>query len=410
MALDNKLLDELIKDCKTADDLFGPGGLLKQLTKRLTERMLEAEITDHLGYERHAVNGRGSGNSRNGYSKKTVKTERGDLPLDIPRDRGGTFEPKLVPKGQTRLPGLDEKVISLYARGLSTREIQGHLEELYQVEVSPSLISSVTDAVLDEVRAWQARPLDPVYPILYLDALFVKVRDGGQVQNKAVYLVLGINMEGQKDLLGLWMAQTEGAASDIASLFWLNVLTELKNRGVGDILIACVDGLVGFEEAITAVYPRTVVQLCLVHQVRSSLKYVTWKDRKQVAADLRMIYRSATVAQAEAMFEQFMQKWDSKYPMISRSWRGSWDKLVPFFAYPEEIRRVIYTTNAIESVNRSLRKVLKTRGALPGDDAVLKLIYLAMQRISTRWTMPIRDWPAALNRFAIVFEGRIPLP
>ena len=404
MALDHKLLDELIKDCKTADDLFGPAGLLKQLTKQLTERMLEAEMTNHLGYDKHAVNGRGSGNSRNGRSSKTVKTDRGDLPLHIPRDRNGPFEPKLVPKGQTRLPGLDEKVISLYARGLSTREIQGHLEELYQVEISPPLISSVTDAVIDEVRAWQNRPLDALYPILYPDALFVKVRDNGQVQNKAVYLVLGINMEGEKDLLGLWMAQAEGAK------FWLNVLTGLKNRGVEDILIACIDGLSGFEEAITAAYPRTLVQLCLVHRVRNSLKYVTWKDRKPVAADLRTIYRSATVAQAETMLEQFAQKWDSKYPMISRSWRANRDKLIPFFAYPEEIRKVIYTTNAIESLNRRLRKVLKTRGALPSDDAVLKLVYLAVQRISVRWTVPIRDWKAALNRFAIEFEGRIPLP
>jgi len=403
MTLDPKLLDELIKECKTPDDLFGPGGLLKELTKRLTERMLEAELTDHLGYGKHEPIGRGSGNRRNGHSKKTVKTDRGEIPLQVPRDRNGSFEPQVVPKGQTRLPGLDEKVLSLYARGLSTREIQGHLEELYQVEVSPSLISTVTDAVAEEVRQWQTRPLEAVYPILYLDALFVKVRDGGLVQTKALYLALGINMAGEKELLGLWMSQTEGAK------FWMSVLTELQNRGVRDVLITCVDGLAGFEEAIRSVFPKAVVQLCLVHQVRASLKYVTWKDRKEVAADLRAVYRSLTAREAEAHLEAFSGKWDGRYPMISRSWRANWERLIPFFSFPEEIRRVIYTTNAIESMNRQLRKVLKTRGALPGEEAVLKLVYLVIMRISTRWTMPIREWKGALNRFAIEFEGRIPL-
>lgn len=286
---------------------------------------------------------------------------------------------------------------------MTTREIQGHLEELYGTEVSPALISNVTEAVLEEVRAWQARPLSAVYPILYLDALFVKVREDGRVLKKAVYLALGVNLEGEKELLGLWISQTEGAK------FWLGVLTELKNRGLEDVFICCVDGLSGFEEAIEAVYPQMVVQLCIVHLVRGSLKFVTWKDRKAVAADLKEVYRAATAEQAEQQLLRFAEKWDAKYPTISRSWLANWDRITPFFAYPPEIRKVIYTTNAIESLNRSMRKVLKTRGALPNDEAVLKLMYLALQRISKRWSRPIRDWKAALNRFAIEFEGRMPL-
>jgi putative transposase len=366
--------------------------------------MLEGEMTDHLGYERHAPAGKGTGNSRNGHSKKTLKGEQGDVEIRVPRDRSGTFEPRIVPKHERRLPSLDQKILSLYARGMTTREIQGHLEELYHTEISPTLISNVTASVLEEVTAWQTRPLEALYPILYLDALHVKVRDEGQVQRKAVYLALGINLDGEKELLGLWIAQAEGAK------FWLSVLTELKNRGLEDILICCIDGLTGFREAIETVYPQTLVQLCIVHMVRGSLRFVNWKDRKAVAKDLRTIYQAATEAAGRAALERFAETWDGKYPTISRSWHRHWDELSVFYAYPKEIRRVIYTTNAIESVNRQMRKILKNRGALPSDEAVLKLMYMALQKISRKWTRPIMNWPAALNRFAIEFEGRVPLP
>ncbi len=404
MAIRKELLDELLKQVDNPEDLFGKDGLLKQLTARLVERVLDAELTDHLGYDKHDPAGRGSGNNRNGHGSKTLKGDNGELSIKVPRDRNGSFEPQLVQKRQSRMPSFDEKILSLYARGLSTREIQGHLEDLYGTQVSPQLISTVTDAVLDEVTQWQNRPLEAIYPIVYLDALFVKVRDEGRVVKKAVYLALGITLDGEKELLGMWIARSEGAK------FWLGVLTELKNRGVEDIFICCVDGLSGFEEAIEAVFPETVVQLCIVHMVRNSLRFVAWKDRKAVARDLKAIYRAATEAQAEQELAQFAQKWDGQYPTISLSWQRHWDRIVPFLAYPPEIRKVLYTTNAIESVNRQLRKVLKTRGALPSDEALLKLLYLALGKIAKKWTMPIRDWPAALNRFAIEFEGRVPIP
>ncbi len=397
------VLDQLLEGVENAEDLFGQDGLLKQLSKRLLERMLEGELTEHLGYDKHAANGRGSGNSRNGYRRKTLKSEQGELTLQVPRDREGSYEPILVPNGSSRLAGLNEKIIALYARGMSTRDIQAQLQELYGVELSASLISNVTAVVLDEVKAWQSRPLEAVYPIVYLDALVVKVRDNGHVRNKSVYLVLGVTMEGQKELLGMWIAQTEGAK------FWLQVVTELKNRGVQDIFIACVDGLKGFPEAIEAVFPRTQVQLCLVHMVRASLKFVSWKERKAVVADLKKIYRAPTREAAETALLEFAERWDKQYPTISRSWSANWERITPFFAYPEEIRRVIYTTNAIEAVNRSLRKVLKTRGALPSDESLFKLLYLALRNITRKWTMPVPHWRAALNQFAIIFEDRLPL-
>ncbi len=403
MAIRKELLDELLKEVDNPEELFGKDGLLKELTARLVERVLEAELTDHLGYEKHNPAGRNSGNNRNGHGNKTLKGDTGQLDIKVPRDRNGSFEPQLVKKRQSRMPSFDQKILSLYARGLSTREIQGHLEELYGTQVSPQLISTVTDAVLDDVIAWQSRPLEAIYPILYLDALFVKVRDEGRVVKKAVYLALGINLDGEKELLGMWLARSEG------SKFWLGVLTELRNRGVDDIFICCVDGLSGFEEAIEAVFPETIVQLCIVHMVRNSLRFVTWKDRKAVAKDLKPIYRSATEQEAELALAHFAELWDGPYPMISRSWRLHWDRIVPFLAYPPEIRKVIYTTNAIESLNRQLRKILKTRGALPSDAALLKLLYLALDKIARKWTMPIRDWRAALNRFAIEFEGRVPI-
>jgi len=402
MTIDNELIDNLLKGYKKPEDLIGENGLLKQLTKQLLERAMAAEMTEHVGYEKHEAAGDGSGNSRNGKSAKTIKGTFGTLPIEVPRDRNGTFEPQIVSKHQRRFTGFDENIISLYARGLSTREIREHLEEIYQVEVSPGLISSVTDEVIDEVKTWQNRQLDEVYPIVYLDAIQFKVRDAGHVRNKAVYLAIGVNMDGLKEVLGLWIAQTEGAK------FWLQVVTELKNRGVMDIFIACVDGLKGFPEAIETVYPQAEVQLCIVHLVRHSLGFVGWKQRKEVASDLKLIYTAATESEAEQRLDEFADKWDAKFPTISRSWRKNWTRVIPFFAHPAEIRRVIYTTNAIESLNMSLRKVTKARGSFPNDEAVMKLLYLALRNIAKKWTMPLHDWKAALNRFAIVYEDRLP--
>ena len=397
------LLDELLKDYTDPKDILGEHGLLRQLTKRVVERALEAELTAHLGYAPYARNGRESENCRNGKGKKTVRTETGQLDLEVPRDRDGSFEPQLVKKRQRRLDGFDDKVLALYARGLSTREIQAHLEDLYEVEVSPTLISNITDAVLDEVRAWQARPLASVYPILYFDALFVKSRQEGPVQTKAVYVALGITVEGEKELLGLWLSESEGAK------FWLSVFTDLQNRGVEDCFIACVDGLKGLPEAIEAVFPKTQVQLCIVHKVRNSLKYVPWKERKAVAADLRAIYAAATLAEAEHALERFAERWDTKYPTISPSWLADWDRLTVLFDYPPAIRRVMYTTNAIESLNYTLRKRLKTRGVFPNDESIVKVLYLALQNVAKKWTRPIRDWKAALNQFVILFGERVPV-
>ncbi|HUX89241.1 MAG TPA: IS256 family transposase [Gallionellaceae bacterium] len=396
------LIDQLLAGYQKPEDLIGEHGLLKQLTKAVVERALQAEMAAHLGHDKHEPVVNPAGNARNGTSRKTLKGEFGELPIEIPRDRQGSFEPQLIPKHQTRWAGFDDKILSLYARGMTVREIQGHLEEMYGTEVSPGLISSVTDAVIEEVKAWQSRPLDALYPIVYLDCIHVKVRDTGAVRIKAVYLALGIKLDGEKELLGIWIAQTEGAK------FWLQVVTELKNRGVQDIFIACVDGLKGFPEAIETVFPKTSVQLCIVHMVRHSLNYVSWKLRKEVAADLRAIYTAATVEVAEQHLAAFEAKWGQDYPAIGQSWRRNWARITPFFDYPPEIRRVIYTTNAIESLNMSLRKITKNRGSFPSDEALLKLFYLAIQNISKKWTMPIRDWKAALNRFTIQFEERMP--
>jgi putative transposase len=402
MAIDKELIDKLLKDYKKPEDLVGENGLLKELTKRLLERAMSAEMTEHVGYEKDDATGDNTGNSRNGTSAKTLKGSFGTMPIEVPRDRNGTFEPQIIEKHQTRFTGFDENIISLYARGLSTREIQQNLEEIYHVEVSAGLISNVTNEVIEEVKTWQNRQLDEVYPIVYMDAIQFKVRDSGHVKNKAVYLAIGMTMDGLKEVLGLWIAQTEGAK------FWLQVVTELKNRGVKDILIACVDGLKGFPEAIESVFPQTVVQLCIVHLVRHSLNYVNWKERKEVARDLKTIYTSTTDVEAEQRLVEFSRKWDAKYPMIAKSWHSNWARVIPFFAHPEEIRRVIYTTNAIESLNMSLRKVTKARGSFPNDDAVFKLLYLALRNIAKKWTMPVQDWKAALNRFAIIYENRLP--
>lgn len=400
-----ELLDELLKGYENPEDLLGDGGILKQLTAALVERCLNAEMKTHLEAQQAepASGDKPTRNRRNGHSKKTIKGEFGAAQINVPRDRNSEFEPIIVKKGQSRFDGFDDKILSLYARGMSTRDIQAQLQDLYGVEVSAGLISNVTDAVEAERKLWQNRALDPVYPIVYFDALVVKVRQDGRVINKAIHLALGVNLSGTKELLGIWMSQNESAK------FWLAVLTELQNRGLKDIFIACCDGLTGFPDAIEAVFPKTQVQLCIVHMVRNSLGYVSYKDRKAVAADLRLIYTASTESEAEQHLVAFAQKWDKQYPTISKSWLNHWQRIIPFFAFPAEIRKAIYTTNAIESMNMTLRKVLKNRRAFPTDESELKVVYLAIQNISKKWTMPIRDWRPALNQFAIAYEDRFPL-
>lgn len=404
MEIRKEILDELIRDYQNPEDLIGENGLLRQLTKALLERAMEAELTHELGYEKNDKSSlKENGNRRNGTSPKTVKSKHGEIELSVPRDRTGEFEPVIVKKHQRRFDGFDETILSLYSRGLSTREIKAHLEEIYGVEVSPDLISSATEAVSDLVREWQTRPLEAVYPIVYLDALRVKVRVDGAVQNRCIYLAIGVNMQGRKESLGLWTAENEGAK------FWLSVLTELNNRGVKDIFICCVDGLKGFTEAIEAVFPNTTVQLCIVHQIRHSLAYVGQRDRKQAAADLKPIYTAATAEEAVFHLESFAEKWDAKYPVVSKSWRANWARIEPMFRFPAEIRRAVYTTNAIESVQFSLRKVTKTRAAFPSEESALKLLWLGLQNAEKKWTMPIPNWSLALNQLAIIFEGRVPI-
>ncbi|HEY9631440.1 MAG TPA: IS256 family transposase [Coleofasciculaceae cyanobacterium] len=398
-----ELIDELLKEYRNPEDLMGEGGIFKQLTKALIERCLSAELDTHLAEERAKPEPEGPKNRRNGQSKKTIKGEFGESEIGIPRDRNGAFEPLLIAKGQTRFNGFDDKILLLYARGMTTRDIQAQLQELYGVEVSHTLISNVTEAVEQERKAWQNRSLDAIYPIIYFDALVVKVRHEGRVVNKAIHLALGVNLAGQKELLGLWMTQNE------SSKFWLSVLTELQNRGVKDIFIACVDGLTGFPEAIETVFPQTTVHLCIVHMVRNSLSYVSYKDRKAVASDLRAIYTAATETEAEQALVDFAERWDKQYPTISKSWMNHWNRIIPFFAFPPDIRKAIYTTNAIESMNMTLPKVLRNHRSFPTDESTMKVIYLAIANISKKWTMPIRDWKSALNRFAIEFEGRFPL-
>ena len=398
-AIRDEVIEELLQGYSAPQDLLGEEGLFKQLKKKLLERALGAELSEHLGYEKGDPAGRGSGNNRNGHSSKTVLGDDGAIELAIPRDRNGSFEPQIVAKGQTRLDGFDDRIISLYARGLSVREIQAHLQELYGVEVSPDLISRVTDAVLEEVREWQSRPLDPVYPVIFFDALRVKIRDEGLVRNKAVYVALALNSDGEKEVLGLWIEQTEGAK------FWLKVMNELKTRGVSDVLIAVVDGLKGFPEAIGVVFPLTTVQTCIIHLIRNSLAFVSWKDRKLIMPDLKAIYRAPTAEAALTELDAFEAKWDKRYPAIGQAWRRAWEHVVPFFAFPPAIRKIIYTTNAVESLNRSLRKIIKTRGSFPTDEAALKLLFLAIRNAGVHWRRPI-DWTAAMGQFAILFGDR----
>jgi putative transposase len=391
----------LLAGAQTEQEIAGPGGLLSQLTKRLVERAMEVELTDHLGYAPHAEPPGGAGNTRNGTSPKRLIGEHGEVVIDAPRDRNGSFEPKIVRKRQRRFEGFDDKILALYSRGLSTRDISAHLHEIYGVQVGRDLISKVTDAVMDDARAWAQRPLEDIYPIIFLDAMVLKIRENGTVQRRACYLALGVTLEGDRDVLGLWFQETEGAK------FWMQVLSELKHRGVQDILICCVDGLTGFPEAIEAVYPRTTVQTCIVHLIRNSLKYVPRRDKEQVARDLKPIYTALNAEHAHAELERFDEKWGARFPVITQAWLDAWEYVTPFLAFPPEVRRVIYTTNAIEALNRQLRKAIKTKGSFPTEDAARKLIYLAVQNAVPAWTRT-RNWTVALLAFKIHFGDRVP--
>jgi len=399
----DQMLDNINFKGLTQDEVVGQNGLIKQLTGRILQKALEAEMTEHLGYEKNSNAGDNSGNSRNGHTEKTVLLENQSAEIEVPRDRNGTFEPIIIPKHEKRVPLFNDQIISMYSFGMTDRDIKKHLEKVYNVEVSPDLISRVTNSVLEDVREWQNRQLEKSYAIVYFDAIRVNGREDGKSCKKSVYTALAVNFEGQKEVLGLWIAENEGAK------FWMGILTELKNRGVQDILIACMDGLTGFPEAVRSVYPDTRVQLCIVHMIRNSTKFVSYKDLKKVCADLKTIYSANTEVAARDALEDFGKKWDEKYPMIYKSWYGHWDDLCEFFKYPPEIRKAIYTTNAVESMNYQLRKVTKNRSSFPTDDAILKLLYLAIRNASQKWTMPIRNWGQALNQFVIEFgKERVP--
>lgn len=385
-------IDSLLKE--GAD----PIAMMSEMKKLILQRAMEAELDQHLTHTKYQKSS--DGNYRNGHGRKTVIMDNGSVEINTPRDRDGTFEPQLIGKRQRQLKGFDRQILSMYGRGMSTRDIQSHFEEMYGTEVSHEFISNVTDAVLEEVKGWQHRPLNPVYPIVYLDAMVIKVRHNGHIINKSLYIAMGVDMEGKKDILGLWLAENEGAK------FWLSVLNELKNRGVEDILIACCDGLSGFPEAINTAFPKTDVQLCIVHMVRNSLKFVSFKDYKEVTAGLKLIYKAVEEKEAMNALEKFATKWDSKYPMIADSWRRHWEGVIPFMKYPPDIRKALYTTNVIEASNRQIRKVIKTKGSFTSDESVYKIVYLALQNAQKKWTMPIRDWPVALNQFCIFFPGR----
>lgn len=393
-AIPNELLDQLLAG-SDAGAALAQGGLLDALKKALAERALNAEMDHHLAGED------GAGNSRNGYGRKTITTDTGKLAIDVPRDRQASFDPQLIAKYQRRFPGFDEKIVSMYARGMSTREITGHLHDLYGIDVSPDLISTVTDAVLDEVAIWQQRPLDPVYPLVFFDALRVKIRDEGMVRNKAIHIALGVRADGAKEVLGLWLEQNEGAK------FWLRVMNELRNRGTEDILLAVVDGLKGFPEAIAAVFPDAVVQTCIVHLLRNSMDFVSWKDRKGLATALKQVYRAPSAEAAEQALTAFEAgPWGTRYPAIGQSWRRAWAEVIPFFAFPDEVRRIIYTTNSIEALNSKLRRAVRARGHFPSDEAATKLLYLILNRSEKEWRMPPREWTMAKAQFAVIFGER----
>ncbi|MCB9942464.1 MAG: IS256 family transposase [Geminicoccaceae bacterium] len=395
--LSDELVDQLMAG-RDPSTMFDKGGLLDDLKRSIAERVLNAEMDHHLAAEVAD----GGSNSRNGYGKKTVITDSGKLGIAVPRDRLSTFEPQLIAKYRRRLPGFDEKIISMYARGMTVREIRGHLDEIYGVDVSPELISAVTDDILDEVAEWQNRPLESLYPLVFFDALRVKIRDEGMVRNKAVYVALGVRLDGQKEILGLWIEQTEGAK------FWLRVMNELKNRGIEDILIAIVDGLKGFPDAITAVFPQTQVQTCIVHLIRNSLDFVSYKDRRAVAAELKTVYRAKDADAGMAALEAFdASDWGQKYPAIAMSWRRNWQAVIPFFAFADDVRRIIYTTNAIEALNSKLRRAVRTRGHFPNDESAMKLLFLVLNLAEKEWRMPPREWAMAKAQFAILFEDRL---
>jgi putative transposase len=399
--LSDEVVDELLAGARTEEEIVGPGGLLSQLTKRLVERAMEVELTDHVGYDRHHEPPGGTGNTRNGSTPKSLITEHGAVQISAPRDREGSFEPRIVRKRQRRFEGFDDKILALYSRGMSTRDIEAHIAEIYGVHVGRDLISRVTDAVMDDARAWQQRPLDDVYPVVFLDCMVLKIRDGGSVQRRACYLAMGVGLDGARDVLGMWFQDTEGAK------FWMQVLSDLKRRGVADILIACVDGLKGFPEAIEAIFPATTVQTCIVHLIRNSLKYVPRREFADVARDLKPIYTAIDSDHAHQELERFDEKWGVRFPVITQAWLDSWEYVTPFLAFPPEVRRVIYTTNAIEALNRQLRKAVKTKGHFPTEDAARKLLYLAILNAVPQWTRT-RNWTTALLAFKIHFGNRLP--
>lgn len=401
MAIQPEIVNQLVEGIKTSDELFGPNGLVNQLSKQLMDRMLQAEMRHHLGYEKHAKT-IPSSNSRNGTTTKKVKTAQGELEITVPRDREGSFEPQLVGKRQSRLSGFDEQILSLYSRGMTVRDIQDHLKEIYGTEVSPDLISTVTDAVLEEVTAWRSRPIERLYPIVFIDGFVAKLKAEGRITNHTVYVVFGITLQGCKEVLGFYLAETEGAK------YWLNVLTQLKHRGLEDVFVICADGLKGLSESIVSAFPKAIFQTCIVHMVRHSLTYVPHKEKKVVAADLRNIYNAATVELGSAALDDFELTWGDKYAAIVKSWRNNWEKITPFYDFPVDIRRVIYTTNMIESLNASLRKTVRNRGHFSTEDALMKILYLATKQASKKWTMPVRNWSQALNQFAIMFGDRLP--
>jgi transposase-like protein len=403
MAITKEVLDELLKEYRGPDDFYGPDGLIKQLSKALIERAMQAELTEQIGYEKNESGEKPNGNRRNGKSSKTLRTDQGPMEIGIPRDRDGEFEPKIIQKHQREWRGFDDKILSMYGLGLSTKAVQENIKEIYNVEVSPELMSRVTDEVKGLVEEWRNRPLEPFYPVVFFDALRVNIRDEGHVSKKSVYLALAIRLDGQKELLGMWIERNEGAK------FWMGILNELKNRGVQDILLAAVDGLTGFPDAINAVFPKTEVQLCIVHMVRNSVKYVPYKDRKAVTTDLKEIYLAPSVDAALAALEKFSEKWDSKYPAISKSWNNRWNEVIPYMKFSPEIRKAIYTTNAVESLNYTLQRNLKTRQSFPNDESAMKLIFMILQRISKRWTMPIKNWGEAIHQFSVIYGDRVPL-
>jgi transposase-like protein len=403
MGIRKELLDELLKDYKGPDDFYGPAGIMKQLSKALIERMMETELTEQLGYDKSEFGAKQTANRRNGKTSKTLRTDQGPMEIAVPRDREGDFEPKIVPKHQREWRGFDEKILSMYGLGLSTKAIQENIKEIYNVDISPELVSRVTDEVKALVDEWRNRPLDAFYPVIFLDALRVNIRDEGHIVKKAVYIALAIRLDGQKELLGMWIERNEGAK------FWMGILNELKTRGVQDILLAAVDGLSGFPEAINAVFPKTEVQLCIVHMIRNSVKYVSYKDRRAVTSDLKQVYLAASADAAEAALDSFAERWDSKYLAISKSWRSRWTEVIPYMKFSPEIRKAIYTTNAIESVNYNLQRNLKTRQSFPTNESALKLIFMILRRVSKKWTMPIKNWGEALHQFAIIYGDRVPL-